>query len=51
MQFDVREVGRDLAVSHVLEGSIRKSGNRLEKQAEELEDRLESELEDDDSTR
>jgi len=26
---DVREVGRDLAVSHVLEGSIRKSGNRL----------------------
>jgi adenylate cyclase len=26
---DVREVGRDLAVSHVLEGSIRKSGDRL----------------------
>jgi adenylate cyclase len=26
---DVREVGRDLGVSHVLEGSIRKSGNRL----------------------
>jgi adenylate cyclase len=26
---DVREVGRDLAVSHVLEGSIRKSGERL----------------------
>ena len=26
---DIREVGRDLAVSHVLEGSIRKSGNRL----------------------
>ena len=26
---DVREVGRDLGVSHVLEGSIRKSGDRL----------------------
>ncbi len=26
---DVREVGHDLAVSHVLEGSIRKSGDRL----------------------
>jgi len=26
---DVREIGRDLAVSHVLEGSIRKSGDRL----------------------
>jgi adenylate cyclase len=26
---DVRQVGRDLAVSHVLEGSIRKSGDRL----------------------
>jgi adenylate cyclase len=26
---DVREVGRDLAVGHVLEGSIRKSGDRL----------------------
>ena len=26
---DVREVGLDLAVSHVLEGSIRKSGDRL----------------------
>ena len=26
---DVREVGRDLAVSHVLEGSIRKSGDRV----------------------
>ena len=26
---DVREIGSDLAVSHVLEGSIRKSGDRL----------------------
>ena len=26
---DVREVGRELGVAHVLEGSIRKSGNRL----------------------
>jgi len=26
---DVREVGRELGVAHVLKGSIRKSGNRL----------------------
>ncbi|MDX1570442.1 MAG: hypothetical protein R3200_08155 [Xanthomonadales bacterium] len=43
-QVDIRQVGRDLGVSHVLEGSVRRSGNRVRVTAQLIDARTDQHL-------